>query len=49
MFPESCKNRSTASINQSSHEYIRPKHLIVNSLGFLSKHESRNSYYDKDD
>lgn len=49
MFPESCKNRSIGSMNQSCHEHIRSKHLLVNSLGYLSKHESRNSYYDKED
>ncbi|CAK85362.1 unnamed protein product (macronuclear) [Paramecium tetraurelia] len=49
MFPESCKNRSIGSINQSCHESHRPRHHLVNSIGFLSKHESRHSYYDKED
>ncbi|CAD8044607.1 unnamed protein product [Paramecium primaurelia] len=49
MFPESCKNRSIGSINQSCHDSHRPRQHLINSFGFLSKHESRNSYYDKED
>ncbi|CAD8053503.1 unnamed protein product [Paramecium sonneborni] len=49
MFPESCKNRSIGSVNQSCHESHRLRQHLVNSFGFLSKHESRNSYYDKED
>ncbi|CAD8132887.1 unnamed protein product [Paramecium octaurelia] len=49
MFPESCKNRSIGSINQSCHESHRHRQHLINSFGFLSKHESRNSYYDKED